>query len=101
MKVLVVGGGAREHAFVWKLTGERGVGEVICTPGNPGISALARCVAGDAGDSTALLQLAAREHVDLTVIGPELPLSRGVTDAFAAAGRAIVGPTQAAAALES
>jgi phosphoribosylamine--glycine ligase len=101
MKVLVVGSGAREHALTWKLTGERGVAEVVCAPGNPGIAAIARCAHVDAGDPDALLALAAREQIDLTVVGPELPLSRGVADRFAAAGRAIVGPTQAAAALES
>jgi phosphoribosylamine--glycine ligase len=101
MKVLVVGGGGREHAFAWKLAGERGVGEVICAPGNPGIAAVARCVAVDAGDPAAILALASREQIDLTVIGPELPLSRGVADAFAAGGRALVGPSRQAAALES
>jgi phosphoribosylamine--glycine ligase len=101
MKVLVVGAGAREHAFVWKLAGERGVAEVVCTPGNPGIAAVARCVLGDPGDPAALLALADREGVDLTLVGPELPLSRGVVDIFAAAGRAIVGPSKAAAGLES
>ena len=101
MKVLVVGGGAREHAFAWKLAGERGVSEILCVPGNPGIEAVARCLPGDVGDPKALLALAVREHVDLTLVGPELPLSRGVADAFAAERRAIVGPTQAAAALES
>jgi phosphoribosylamine---glycine ligase len=101
MKVLVVGGGAREHAFAWKLAGERGVGEVVCTPGNPGIASIARCVAGDCGDPAALLALAVRERIDLTIVGPELPLSRGVVDIFAADGRAIVGPAKGAAALES
>jgi phosphoribosylamine---glycine ligase len=101
MKVLVVGAGAREHAFASKLAGERGVAEVLCTPGNPGIASIARCVSGDASDPAALLALADRERVDLTIIGPELPLSRGVVDAFAASRRAIVGPARAAAALES
>jgi phosphoribosylamine--glycine ligase len=101
MKVLVVGGGAREHAFAWKLAGERGVAEVVCTPGNPGIAGIARCVPGDPGDPATLLALAAHEQIDLTIVGPELPLSRGAVDAFAAEGRAIVGPAKAAAALES
>lgn len=101
MKVLVVGSGAREHALAWKLAGERGVGEVVCTPGNPGIAAIARCLPGDAGDPAALVALAGREQIDLTVVGPELPLSRGVVDAFITQGRAIVGPTKAASALES
>jgi len=101
MKVLVVGAGAREHALAWKLAGERGVSDLLCAPGNPGIAAIARCVQVDAGDPAALLALAEREQIDLTIIGPELPLSRGVADAFASAGRPLVGPTKAAARLES
>jgi phosphoribosylamine--glycine ligase len=101
MKTLVVGAGAREHALVWKLTGERGVAEIVCAPGNPGIAAVARCIPVDVGDPSALLALAEREQIDLTVVGPEVPLSRGIADLFAARGRALVGPTRAAAALES
>ena len=101
MKVLVVGAGAREHAFAWKLAGEPGVREVVCAPGNPGMAAIARCAAVDVGDPAAVLALAAREQIDLTFVGPELPLSRGIADVFAAEGRAIVGPSRAAAALES
>ena len=101
MKILVVGSGAREHALVWKLAGERGVTDVVCTPGNPGIASAGRCVAGDVADPVGLLRIADAEGVDLTVIGPELPLSLGVVDMFAANGRAIIGPTRAAAALES
>lgn len=101
MKILVVGGGAREHAIAWKLSRERSVTGVVCAPGNPGIAAIAKCVPADAGDPSALLAVARSEAIDLTVVGPELPLSRGVVDLFAADGRAIVGPSQAAAALES
>jgi phosphoribosylamine--glycine ligase len=101
MKVLVVGGGAREHAIAWKLSRERSVTAVVCAPGNPGISAVGKCVPADAGNPAELLDVARSEAIDLTVVGPELPLSRGVVDLFAADGRAIVGPTQAAAALES
>lgn len=101
MKVLVVGGGGREHAFAWKLAGERGVSEVVCAPGNPGVAAIARCLPIDAGDPAAIVALASRERIDLTVVGPELPLSRGVVDTFETAGRAIVGPSKTAAALES
>lgn len=101
MKVLIVGSGGREHALAWKLAGERGVTQVVCAPGNPGMASIAQCAAIDAGDPLALLEYAVREQIDLTVVGPELPLSRGIADAFAAAGRAIVGPTKAAAALES
>jgi phosphoribosylamine--glycine ligase len=100
MNILVIGGGGREHALAWVLSRERGVSAVVCTPGNPGIASIARCVPGDVSDPAALLRIAARERIDLTVVGPELPLSRGVVDAFAAEGRPIVGPTRAAAALE-
>jgi phosphoribosylamine---glycine ligase len=101
MKILVIGGGAREHALVWKLAAEQGVSEVLCAPGNPGIAGVGRCIAGDVANTTGLLEIATREKVDLTVVGPELPLSLGVVDVFTANGRAIVGPTKSAAALES
>lgn len=101
MKILIIGNGAREHAIAWKLATERSVTEVVCAPGNPGMAAVARCVAAPVADPAALLAVAAREQVDLTVVGPELPLSLGVVDLFTAEGRPIVGPTQAAAALES
>jgi len=100
MKILVIGSGAREHALAWKLSREPGVEAVICAPGNPGISSAARCVPADVSAPADLLAIAESQSVDLTVVGPELPLSRGVVDAFTAAGRAIVGPTKAAAALE-
>jgi phosphoribosylamine--glycine ligase len=101
MKVLVVGSGAREHALAWKLAAERGVAEVVCAPGNPGSASLGRSIPVDVSDPEALLAVADREHIDLTVVGPEIPLSRGVVDLFAARMRPIVGPTRAAAALES
>jgi len=101
MKILVVGSGAREHAFVWKLSREHGVGPILCAPGNPGISEIARCFSADPAKPDTLLSIATRERVDLTVVGPELPLSRGVVDLFLAEQQPIVGPTAAAAALES
>ena len=101
MKIFVIGSGAREHAFAWKLSRERGAGSIICAPGNPGIAEIARCFPADPAKPDTLLAIAKREHVDLTVVGPELPLSKGVVDLFAAEGQAIVGPTAAAAALES
>ncbi len=100
MKILVIGSGAREHVLAWKLSREPGVDAVICTPGNPGIAAAARCLPADVSSPKELLAIAESQDVDLTVVGPELPLSRGVVDAFTAVGRAIVGPTKAAAALE-
>jgi phosphoribosylamine---glycine ligase len=101
MKILIIGNGGREHAIAWKLARERDVSSVVCTPGNPGIAAIVRCVAADVASPAALLSVAEREQVDLTVVGPELPLSLGVVDLFTARNRAIVGPTRAAAALES
>ena len=98
MRIAVVGGGAREHALVWKLTREPH--HVICTPGNPGIEALASCYPADPGNPADLLSLAEQHRIDLTVVGPEFPLSRGVVDHFTSSGRLILGPTRAAAALE-
>src|SRR5580765_264866 len=97
----MVGGGAREHAFAWKLSRERTVTGIVCAPGNPGIAAVARCVPADPGKPDELLGIAKREKVDLTVVGPEVPLSRGIVDLFAANHRSIVGPSAAAATLES
>jgi phosphoribosylamine--glycine ligase len=100
VKVLVVGSGAREHALAWKLASERGVSEVVCAPGNAGIAQLARTVPIDAGDPEALSTFAAREHIDLTVVGPELPLDRGIADLFASRGQRLFGPSRQAAQLE-
>lgn len=100
MRILVVGTGAREHALAWKLAAEPDVDTVVCAPGNPGTAHIAHTAALDAADPDAVLALADRERIDLTVIGPELPLDRGVVDRFAAEGRTIFGPTRAAAQLE-
>jgi phosphoribosylamine--glycine ligase len=101
MRVLVLGSGAREHALVARLASDRDVGEIVVAPGNPGIARHARIVAVDPGDPDAALALADREQIDLTVVGPELPLSLGIADRFAAEGRLLFGPTAAAARLES
>jgi len=101
MKVLVIGGGAREHAMAWTLRRDRQIASIACAPGNPGIATIARCVPADVTNPAELLAIATHEQVDLTVVGPEVPLSLGVVDLFAANGRPIVGPTRAAAALES
>ena len=100
MRILVIGGGGREHALTRSLTAGRGDVSVVCAPGNPGIAALATCRPADLTQPSELLRIAEQEQVDLTVVGPELPLSVGAADAFAAAGRPIVGPTRAASALE-
>jgi phosphoribosylamine--glycine ligase len=100
MKVLVVGGGGREHALCWKLNHSESVSEVVCAPGNPGIAADARCVAVGAEDIDGLMTLAEREKPDLVVIGPEVPLVAGLGDQLRAAGFAVYGPDQSAAELE-
>ena len=101
MRVLVIGSGAREHALAARLRADPQVSDLIAAPGNPGISAVARTVPAGHTDFDALLALAARERVDLTIVGPEAPLSLGLADRFIAAGRLIVGPSAAAAQLES
>ena len=87
--------------MVWKLASERGVAEIVCAPGNAGIARLARCIPVDPADAHAVEAIARREEIDFTIIGPELPLSRGVADVFAAEGHLLFGPTQRAALLES
>ncbi len=101
MKVLILGSGGREHALVWKLRQSPRVTQVYCVPGNGGISADAQCLAGDLKNVDGLLETAARIQPDLTVVGPELPLSLGVVDEFRRRGYRIFGPTAAAARLES
>jgi phosphoribosylamine--glycine ligase len=101
MRVLVIGSGAREHALVARLAGERDVAELVCAPGNPGIAAIARIAPVDISQPDALAALAEREQIDMTVVGPELPLSLGVVDRFAEENRLIFGPTARAARLES
>ncbi len=100
MKILVIGGGGREHALVWKLKQSPRVEKIWCAPGNGGIAAEAKCVAVDAGNVSALVELAAKISPDLTVVGPELPLVNGIVDAFAKRKWSIVGPFQQAAQLE-
>ena len=75
MKVLVVGGGGREHAICWKLAQSPKVTELLCAPGNAGIEAVARCVDTGAEDIEGIVSLAKEENIDLAVIGPEVPLS--------------------------
>src|SRR6266436_3855907 len=100
MKILVIGGGGREHALVWKLSQSPRVEKIWCAPGNGGIASEAECVAVDAGDVAAILALAEKIQPDLTIVGPELPLVNGLTDAFRQRNWAIVGPSQQAAQLE-
>jgi phosphoribosylamine---glycine ligase len=100
MKVLLIGGGGREHALAWKLKQSARVEKIWCAPGNAGIAAVAECVSVEAGDVAALVALAEKIRPDLTVVGPELPLVHGIADAFAIRKWAIVGPVQQAAQLE-
>jgi phosphoribosylamine---glycine ligase len=101
MKVLVIGAGGREHAVIWALRKSPRVTEIVCAPGNGGIAAIARCVPASLKDLDDLLRVVVEESPDLTVIGPELPLSLGLVDEMRRRGLAVFGPTQAAAMLET
>ena len=101
MKVLILGSGGREHALAWAVKRSPRVTEIVCAPGNGGISQIARCVAVDLKDVPAMVQLAEAEKPGLTIVGPELPLSLGVVDALQERGLRVFGPTRAAAMLES
>jgi len=100
MKVLVVGGGGREHALVWKISQSPKVSKIYCAPGNAGISEQAELVSIKADDLQGLLAFAIKEKIDLTVVGPEDPLTRGIVDLFESRGLRIFGPSQKAAEIE-
>jgi phosphoribosylamine--glycine ligase len=100
VRVLVIGGGGREHALAWGLAGSASVDEVVVAPGNPGIEAIARCVPVDATDPDAVAGLAEELGADLVVVGPEQPLVAGVVDAVTARGHLAFGPSAAGARLE-
>src|SRR6056297_3828861 len=99
MKVLLIGSGGREHALAWALAASPRVGEVLATPGNAGIAELARIVTAEGDDE--LLRLAARERVDLAVIGPEAPLAAGLADRLREAEVPTFGPGRDGARLEA
>src|SRR5215475_13833498 len=101
MKVLVLGSGGREHALVWKLRQSPRIAHLYCAPGNGGITDDAECLAADLKSLSSIVALATRLQPDLTVVGPELPLTLGVVDEFIDRGWRVFGPTQAAARLES
>jgi phosphoribosylamine--glycine ligase len=101
MRVLVIGGGAREHALVARLLDDPDPPAIVCAPGNPGIAALARTVPADLSRPDDLAKIAEAERIDFTIVGPEVPLSAGVADRFASDRRLLFGPTRAAAELES
>ncbi|GAB4485651.1 MAG: phosphoribosylamine--glycine ligase [Thermodesulfovibrionales bacterium] len=101
MKALVIGGGGREHAIVWKLSQSRLVDKIYCCPGNAGIAGTAECIDIKPDDFPALLDFVKYEWIDLTFVGPEDPLSKGIVDLFEKEGRRIFGPSRAGAQLEA
>jgi len=101
MKILVIGGGGREHALVWALRRSARVTEVVCAPGNGGIAAIARCEVVDAANVEEMKLLVERERPSLVVIGPEVPLAAGVVDVLQGLGVRVFGPTKGAAMLET
>jgi phosphoribosylamine--glycine ligase len=101
MKVLIFGSGGREHALAWAIAKNPRVTEIVCAPGNGGIASIARLVPVSLSDLDAMVQAAVAEQPDLTIVGPELPLSLGLVDALQLRGLKVFGPTKAAAMLES
>ena len=100
MKILVVGGGAREHAICWKLSNEKNVEKIYCAPGNPGIAEVAECVNIGDSDIDELAKFAKENEIDITVVGPEVPLVMGITDVFESQGLKVFGPNKKCARLE-
>jgi len=100
MKVLIIGSGGREHALVWKIDQSPYVEKIFCAPGNGGIASMAECVDIDGTDLKELVSFAQKESIDLTVVGPELPLTMGAADIFKNHGLAVFGPDKQAAVLE-
>ncbi|MDY0291971.1 MAG: phosphoribosylamine--glycine ligase [Desulfuromonadaceae bacterium] len=100
MKILIVGGGGREHALAWKIAQSEQVDKIYCAPGNPGIAEHAELVPIAVDEIDALYEFARSKQIDLTVVGPELPLTLGIADTFRAGGLDVFGPSKAAAQLE-
>lgn len=101
MKLLVIGGGGREHALCAAIARSPRVSEVVCAPGNGGIAQVARCVPASQKDLHNMLRVVLQERPDLTVVGPELPLALGFADELQQRGFAVFGPTREAAMLET
>lgn len=101
MKVLILGSGGREHALAWAVKRSKRVTEVVCAPGNGGMAQIARCVPVNLKDLDAMVRLAEEERPELTIVGPELPLSLGIVDALTKRGLRAFGPTRGAAMLET
>ncbi|MBN2332653.1 MAG: phosphoribosylamine--glycine ligase [Deltaproteobacteria bacterium] len=100
MKILVVGGGGREHALIWKIAQSNKVSRIFCAPGNAGIAQLATCLPIKANDIDGLLKFALEEEISLTVVGPEKPLTEGIVDRFSEHNLKIFGPSKLAAEIE-
>ena len=100
MRILVVGGGGREHAICWKLSNESNVEKIYCAPSNAGISNVAECIDIQDSDIENLLKFAKENQIDLTIVGPEIPLVAGIVDAFEKEGLKIFGPNKECAQLE-
>ena len=100
MKILIVGGGGREHALAWSISNSPLCDELIIAPGNPGIAQLGLCKAVSVENNAALVELAKSQAADLVIVGPEVPLVAGLADDLAAAGILVFGPQAAAARLE-
>src|SRR5579859_5263575 len=100
MRILVIGNGGREHALVWKIAQSKRVTKLYCAPGNAGIAELAECVPIAATDIDKLAAFASEQSIDLTIVGPEVPLCAGVVDVFQARGLRVFGPNRRAAQLE-
>lgn len=100
MKILVIGSGGREHALVWKIAQSKKVEKIYCAPGNAGIAQIAECISIKAEDLAELLSFAQQEKIDLTVVGPEVPLTLGIVDLFNEHGLKIFGPSRLAAEIE-
>ncbi len=100
MRILVIGGGGREHALVWKLAQSKQAEKIYVAPGNPGIAPLAECVPLDTANNELVVKWAQENKIDLVVVGPEVPLVAGLSDALRKVGLAVFGPSSAAAAIE-
>ncbi|MFA7653240.1 MAG: phosphoribosylamine--glycine ligase, partial [Candidatus Omnitrophota bacterium] len=101
MRILVIGSGGREHALAWKIKQSKLCDKLFCAPGNAGLAQIAECVNIQVEDIGGLLEFAEREKIDLTVVGPEIPLSLGIVDEFSRYGLKIFGPKRAAARIEA
>jgi len=101
VRVLIVGGGGREHALAWRFKQDNPALSLYAAPGNPGIADLATCLPYSPTDFDALIDFARRENITVTVVGPEAPLAAGIVDRFRAEGLTIFGPTRQAAQIET